>query len=64
MTEDPAIIQDSRKLDSLNFDEFLDFLNSEKPIIQKRAALYAKKTATPLYIRGITGTENGTWITS
>lgn len=63
MTEDPAIIKDGQKLDSLSFDEFLDFLNCEKPIIQKRAALYAKKTATPLYIRGITGMEKGTWIT-
>jgi aspartate kinase len=62
MTEDPTIIKSVQKLDSLGFDEFLDFLNCEKPIIQKRAALHAKKTATPLYIRGITGTESGTWI--
>ncbi|MBO1911855.1 aspartate kinase, partial [Microvirga sp. 3-52] len=64
MTEDPAIIKSARRLDSLSFDEFLGFLNCEKPIIQKRAALHAKKTATPLYIRGITGTESGTWITN
>jgi len=37
-------------------------LNCKKPIIQMRAALHAKKEAMPLYIRGIAGTETGTWI--
>ena len=62
MTGDPALLPDSRKLDTLTFNEFLHLLNSDKPIIQKRAALYAKKTAIPLYIRGIASAETGTWI--
>jgi len=62
MSKDPAIATNVQKLSSLNFDEFLELLNSEKSIIQKRAATHAKKTAVPLYIRGITGQEEGTWI--
>ena len=62
MSEDPAIASNVQKLSSLNFDEFLEILNTEKPIIQKRAATHAKKTAIPLYIRGITGQEDGTWV--
>lgn len=62
MSGDPALLPNSRKLDTLTFDEFLPLLNCDKPIIQKRAALYAKKTATPLYIRGIAGSEAGTWV--
>lgn len=62
MTDNPITTPHAAKLDTLTFDEFLPLLNCEKPIIQKRAALHAKKTATPLYIRGIAGIESGTWI--
>lgn len=64
MTGDPAIVSNYQKLDTLNFDEFIQLLNCEKPIIQMRAALHAKKTAMPLYIRGIAGNESGTWVSS
>lgn len=63
LSGDPTIVQTYTKFDELSIDEFLPLLNSENSIIQKRAALFAKKTATPLYIRGIAGTETGTWIT-
>lgn len=62
MTGDPQRNTNYEKLDRLELDDFLLLLDCERPIIQKRAALHAKKTATPLYIRGITGTEEGTWI--
>ena len=62
LTGDPNIVHNYTKYDTLTIDEFLPLLNSDSAIIQKRAALYAKKTAMPLYIRGIAGTEKGTWI--
>ena len=64
MTGDPALVSNYQKIDTLTFDEFLQLLNCDKPIIQMRAALHAKKTAMPLYIRGIAGTESGTWVSS
>ncbi|WP_438316829.1 amino acid kinase family protein [Sporosarcina sp. FA9] len=62
MTSDPSLTNDTKKIDVLKLDEFLLHLNTPNPIIQKRAALYAKIKAMPLYIRGIAGTEDGTWI--
>lgn len=62
MTDDPRDVVDYKKLDLLTFDEFLVLLNRERPIIQMRAAVHAKKMAMPLYIRGIAGIEEGTWI--
>lgn len=62
MSNDPHKVSDTYKIDEMTLDDFIPFLECEKPIIQKRAALYAKKTAMPLYIRGIAGIEEGTWI--
>lgn len=62
LTGDPNIVHNYTKYDALTIDEFLLLLNNDNSIIQKRAALHAKKTAIPLYIRGIAGTETGTWI--
>ncbi len=62
LSGDPAVVSNYVKLDELYYEKFIPFLNCEKPIIQMRAALYAKKTATPLYVRGIAGEESGTWI--
>ncbi|MFD1928990.1 aspartate kinase [Sporosarcina siberiensis] len=62
MTGDPRLTKESKKIDVLTVDEFLLLLNTVNPIIQKRAALYAKLKAMPLYVRGIAGTEDGTWI--
>lgn len=63
MTGDPNKGDHFHKLDFLKFDQFIDLLDCERPIIQKRAALHAIKKSIPLYIRGIDGTESGTWIT-
>lgn len=63
MTGDPRHVTNCEKLDYLTFEDFLVLLDCERPIIQMRAALHAKKMEIPLYIRGITGTESGTWIT-
>lgn len=62
MTGNPKLVENYRKFDTLIFDEFIQLLNNKDSIIQKRAALYAKKMAIPLYVRGIAGTESGTWI--
>lgn len=62
LTGDPNLVHDYEKYDTLTYDEFLLMLNNDNSIIQKRAALHAKKTAIPLYIRGIAGIEIGTWI--
>ncbi|MCZ2257137.1 amino acid kinase family protein [Sporosarcina sp. G11-34] len=62
MTGDPALVSNYQKLDTLTFDQFLQLLQCDKPIIQLRAALHAKKTTMPLYIRGIASIETGTWI--
>ncbi|MEK5039677.1 amino acid kinase family protein [Sporosarcina sp. FSL K6-3457] len=62
MTHDPREVENCHKLDVLKMDEFLVLLDCDRPIIQKRAALHAIKTATPLYIRGIASLESGTWI--
>ncbi len=63
LSGDPKVVKSYTKFDELGIDEFLPLLNSKNAIIQKRAALFAKKTAIPLYIRGIAGNETGTWIT-
>lgn len=63
MTHDPREVENYHKLDHLTMDEFLVLLDCDRPIIQKRAALHAIKTATPLYIRGIASLESGTWVT-
>lgn len=62
MSADPHIYPDAKKFDSLTIDEFLPLLDCARPIIQKRAALHAKKTAIPLCVRGIAVAEEGTWI--
>lgn len=62
MTADPRIAPDASRFETLTFDEFLPLLDCERPIIQKKAAVYAKKTATPLHIRGVAGSEKGTWV--
>lgn len=62
MTDDPHTVENTSKLDTLKIDDFLPLLDCDRPIIQKRAALHAIKTATPLYIRGIASLESGTWI--
>ncbi len=62
MSADPTIDKHCRKLDYLSFDEFLPLLDTKRPIIQKRAAIHAKKEEISLYIRGISETVQGTWI--
>lgn len=62
MTENPTQTKDFKKLTDVTFNKFLSLLDEERPIIQRRAAEHAKKTSTPLYIRGISSDERGTWI--
>lgn len=62
MSADPHIHREAKKFDSLTIDEFIPLLDCERPVIQKRAALHAKKTAIPLCVRGIAAAEDGTWI--
>ncbi|EGQ27310.1 aspartate kinase [Mammaliicoccus sciuri] len=62
MSADPRTVTHYERFDKLTFDEFLPLLDCSRPIIQKKAAIHAKKTATPLHIRGIASNEEGTWI--
>lgn len=62
MSADPNVVEDAVKYDSLTIDEFIPLLDCDRPVIQKRAALYAKKTAIPLCVKGIAASEDGTWI--
>lgn len=62
MSADPHVEPSAQKFDSLTIDEFLPLLDCERPVIQKRAALHAKKTAIPLCVKGIAAAEEGTWI--
>lgn len=62
MSADPHQSSDYVPFDQLTFDEFLPLLDCDRPVIQKKAAIYAKKTATPLHIRGIASVEEGTWV--
>lgn len=62
MSSDPKTGHNVTKLDHISFFQLIPLLNTERPVIQKRAALYAMKKAIPLYVRGITSNETGTWI--
>ena len=62
MTTDPKNSKDFQKIDFLSQEDFIHLLDLERPIIQKRAALYAKEKAIPLYVQGIATNETGTWI--
>lgn len=64
LTGDPAIVSTYEKFDFLTFDQFLQLLHDENGIVQKKAALWAKEKEIPLYIRGITHEEAGTWIST
>ncbi|WP_339249506.1 aspartate kinase [Sporosarcina sp. FSL W8-0480] len=62
MSSDPRDHNDSKKIDNLNILQLLPLLETDRPVIQKRAAIYAMKKAIPLYVRGITSKEDGTWV--
>lgn len=62
MSADPHINPSAKKFATLTIDEFLPLLECERPVIQQRAALYAKKAAIPLCVRGIAASEEGTWV--
>ncbi|WP_233201332.1 aspartate kinase [Sporosarcina sp. P13] len=62
MSADPHKTSLYKRFDRLTFDEFLPLLDCGRPIIQKKAAIHAKKNAIPLHIRGIASDEEGTWI--
>lgn len=62
MSNDPRIGVNTKKIDNMTIDQLLPLLETDRPVIQKRAAIYAMKKAIPLYVRGITSSEKGTWI--
>lgn len=62
MTADPHTTTDYKKISQLHWDDLLPLLNASHPILQKKAALYAKKIAIPVIVRGIASTEEGTRI--
>lgn len=62
LTGDPDLVTTYEKFDFLTFEQFLELLTDDNGIVQKKAALWAKEKSIPLYIRGITHDETGTWI--
>ncbi|PIC86514.1 aspartate kinase [Sporosarcina sp. P20a] len=62
MSADPHTTSNYKRFDQLTFDEFLPLLKCNRPVIQEKAAVYAKQKAMPLHIRGIASNEEGTWI--
>lgn len=64
LTGDPKIVSNCKKYDTLSFEELLTLLNTNHSVIQKRAVSLAQEKAIPLYVRGITHTETGTWISN
>ena len=62
MSADPSQTTQVKKFEQLSFRQLMPLLDTDHPVIQKRAALYAMKKAMPLYVRGIASTENGTWV--
>lgn len=63
MSADPNRTKSAKKLEQMTIRQLLPLLDTDRPVIQKRAALYAMKKAIPLYVRGIASSEKGTWIT-
>ncbi|PID22533.1 aspartate kinase [Sporosarcina sp. P3] len=62
MSADPHTTSNYKRFNQLTFDEFLPLLKCNRPVIQEKAAIYAKQKAMPLHIRGIASNEEGTWI--
>ncbi|WP_424236209.1 aspartate kinase [Bhargavaea ginsengi] len=59
---DPAINPDAKKFESLTYAELLPLLGTERPVIQKKAALYAAKASVPLHIRNFADELPGTFV--
>lgn len=64
LTDDPEVVSTFEKYDTLTFTQLLSLLNSHNSVVQKRAVCLAKEKKIPLYVRGITHTESGTWISN
>lgn len=63
LNADPKQTPDAFKYDYLTYDQMLSLVKKDNDILQKKAVLYAKEKAIPLYVRGIAHQEIGTWIT-
>lgn len=63
MSSDPRIDENHKKIENMTIHQLLPLLDTDRPVIQKRAAIYAMKKAIPLYVRGIASKEKGTWVT-
>lgn len=62
MSADPNKTTQAKKLEQISIRQLMPLLETDHPVIQKRAALYAMKKAIPLYVRGIASSEKGTWV--
>lgn len=59
---DPNKTTACKKYDDLTYDDFLSTITEEHSVLQRKAVISAKEKAIPLYVKGITSSENGTWI--
>lgn len=62
MSADPALDPAAKKIHSMSYAELIPLLSTDRPVIQKKAALYAARAQVPLHIRNYLGNEPGTWI--
>lgn len=59
---DPAINAACEKYEQLTYDAFLSSITAENSVLQRKAVMWAKEKAIPLYVKGIASSETGTWI--
>ncbi|SIT68018.1 amino acid kinase family protein [Edaphobacillus lindanitolerans] len=62
MTADPGQDPDAEMIGSMSYSELVPLLSVRRPVIQKKAALYAARAQVPLHIRSYSGCDQGTWI--
>lgn len=63
MEADPSLKPDAKLFKTLTYSELLPLLETERPVIQKKAALYAAMTSVPLHIRSFSEECPGTFVT-
>lgn len=59
---DPKTSTSCHKYDHLTYDQFLTSIPEDHSVLQRQAVLTAKEKAIPLYVKGISSVEDGTWI--
>ncbi|MET3575846.1 aspartate kinase [Bhargavaea ullalensis] len=62
MSADPDLDPKAEMISFMSYAELVPLLAAARPVIQKKAALYAARAQVPLHIRSYSGDAQGTWI--